>query len=582
MRFALGQINPTVGDIVGNTRLMLEAIAAAKSAQADLVIFPELSVLGYPPRDLLLKPSLITQQEEALSIVAEACRGIAALVGYAEPNSSKDGRKLFNAAALVADGKILARRHKSLLPTYDVFDEARYFEPGPVGEITAFSDRRLGISICEDLWNDEQFLERTLYHMNPIAGLAGAGAEVLINISASPFVVGKNEFRRKLFGHQARRWKMPIVYVNQVGGNDELLFDGNSCVFGIDGKVIAHAADFAEDLLIVDVPVGSETSGAAAEKKSVSVSIGSGPERAPAREGIASIHAALVLGLRDYARKCGFKSCVLGLSGGIDSAVVAALAVEAVGAANVLGVSLPSRYSSDHSKSDAQILAERLGVKFETIAIEPIHRAMEGAVEPLFHGLPPGLAEENMQARIRGNVLMSLSNKFGHLLLTTGNKSEVATGYCTLYGDMCGGLAVISDVPKMMVYELARHLNREAEALGKPAPIPEGTLTKPPSAELRPNQKDQDSLPPYDVLDAIIFRYVEEEKSTWQIIGEGFDQETVLRIARLIDLNEYKRKQMAPGLKVTSRAFGFGRRMPIAQRYDQRLMSIRPAFERRS
>jgi NAD+ synthase/NAD+ synthase (glutamine-hydrolysing) len=558
MKIALAQIDPTVGDIAGNTAKIIEHVRRAEKAGADLVVTPELSILGYPPRDLLLKTSVVAQCAEAVQAVADASHKAATIVGYPVPNTTSAGRPLYNACAVVRDGKIIGQRFKSLLPTYDVFDETRYFEPGASAELTILDQLPLGISICEDLWNDEKFLERTLYHVNPIEQLAAAGAGMLINISASPFVLGKDEFRHQLFGHQAKRWNIPIVYVNQVGGNDELVFDGNSAVFDQNGNLLAQAKDFEEDLLIVDLAVP-----------------GSGHIHTP-RKGIASIHAALVLGLRDYVRKCGFKSVVLGLSGGIDSAVVAALAADALGPQNVLGISLPSRYSSEHSKSDAQVLAERLGVRFETIPIEGVHHALEGTLAPLFAATQPGLAEENMQARIRGNILMALSNKFGHLLLTTGNKSEVATGYCTLYGDMCGGLAVISDVPKMMVYELARYINKVAREAGKPEPIPESTITKPPSAELKPNQKDQDSLPPYEMLDAILQRYVEEEKSVWQIIDEGFDKATVLRVARMVDLNEYKRKQMAPGIKVTSRAFGFGRRMPIAQRYDQRMMSVRP------
>lgn len=559
MLLALAQLNPTVGDIRGNIEKITKAIHQARDAGAKLLLTPELSLLGYPPKDLLLKPSVIDQCTEAVEILAKESAGITTFIGYPERNRTNVGRPLYNSVAIVRDGQVIGRRHKSLLPTYDVFDESRYFEPGPQTEMTFVENKIVGVSICEDLWNDDQFLDRQLYHMNPIRLLAEAGAQILLNISASPFVVGKHEYRTRLFGHQAKRWGVPIVYVNQVGGNDELVFDGNSCVFDVNGNVIAQARDFEEDLLIVDLDAG----------KSIT------PYATP-RTGIASIHQALILGLRDYVRKCGFKSVVLGLSGGIDSAVVAALAAEALGPPNVMGISLPSRYSSDHSKSDAAVLAERLGIHFHTVPIASPHDAMEQALSSLFAGTQPGLAEENIQARIRGNLLMALSNKFGHLLLTTGNKSEVATGYCTLYGDMCGGLSVISDVPKMMVYELARHINAEWKKAGKLPPIPESSITKPPSAELRPNQKDQDSLPPYEVLDAILERYVEQEKSTWQIIDEGFDEATVLRVARLVDVNEYKRKQMAPGLKVTSRAFGFGRRMPIAQRYDTKMMSLRP------
>lgn len=566
MRIALAQINPTVGDLAGNLRKHLDVLARARDAGAQVVVFPEMSILGYPPKDLLLKPAVIERAAQAVQRVAEQATGLTALVGYAEKNTASVGRPLHNAVAIVRDGRIVSKRFKSLLPTYDVFDESRYFEPGPDTELTFIENQPTGISICEDLWNDEKFVERPLYHFNPIGALAEAGARVLLNISASPFVLGKNEYRHRLFSFQARRWKMPIVYVNQVGGNDELVFDGNSVVFDAEGRIVAQAKDFEEDLLMVDLPGEPST----AEQQKLAI--------AP-RAGIASIHAALVLGLCDYFRKCGFKSAVLGLSGGIDSAVVAALAAEALGPQNVTGVALPSRYSSDHSRSDAALLAQNLGVAFLTIPIETPHHALEQTLHSACGALSApagasGLAEENLQARLRGNMLMYLSNKFGHLLLTTGNKSEVATGYCTLYGDMCGGLAVISDVPKMMVYELARFMNAEALRAGRTAPIPEGSITKPPSAELRPNQKDQDSLPPYEILDAIIERYVEDEKTVPQIIGEGFDGPTVERVARLIDLSEYKRKQMAPGLKVTSRAFGFGRRMPIAQRFDPKLEAL--------
>jgi NAD+ synthase/NAD+ synthase (glutamine-hydrolysing) len=571
MRIALAQINPTIGDIPGNLKKHLDAIEAARAKSAHVILFPELSILGYPPKDLLLKPSALALANEAVSRIANAAQNITAVVGYAEKNPASAGRPLHNAVAIVSGGQILAKRFKSLLPTYDVFDESRYFEPGPDVELTPIADTPVGISICEDLWNDEKFLERPLYHFNPIAALATAGAKFLFNISASPFVLGKNEYRHKLFGHQARRWNLPIAYVNQVGGNDELIFDGNSVLFDAQGNVIAQAKDFQEDLLIADLPEAA--AGPVAHHGNLNT-----PEP---RSGIASIHAALTLGLCDYTKKCGFSKIVLGLSGGIDSAVVAALAAEALGPKNVMGVALPSRYSSDHSKSDAEILAQRLGIEFHTIPIEAPHKGMEAALAPLFQGTKEGIAEENIQARLRGNILMALSNKFGHMLLTTGNKSEVAVGYCTLYGDMCGGLAVISDVPKTMVYDLANFINEHwkktfstAERPLMEGPIPQNTITKPPSAELRPNQKDQDSLPPYDILDAIIERYVEQEQPVAVIIAAGYEEATVHRVVRLIDLSEYKRKQMPPGLKVTSRAFGFGRRMPIAQRFDPKLLHL--------
>ena len=560
MKIALAQINPTVGDIAGNTALIRRDLAAARERGAELVVFPELAVIGYPPKDLLLKPSVIAECVAAVEAIAAECVGIAAVIGYPCPSDSADrGRALYNAAALCVDGRIAHRHVKSLLPTYDVFDEHRYFEPGPAVDIADFNAssglRKLGISVCEDLWNERDMFSRQLYHDNPIDELAARGAEVFVNCSASPFVVRKHAFRLKLMGHVATKHGLPLVYCNQVGGNDELVFDGRSCVFDGDGHLIAHGAAFAEDLLVVDL------------------------DTAPALDRpplplLEEAYGALVLGLRDYCRKCGFKRIVLGLSGGIDSAVTAAIAVAALGADNVRGVGMPSRYSSGGSVSDAEQLAENLGIRFDVIPIEPAHAAVEGMLSEVFAGREPDVTEENIQARLRGVTLMALSNKFGSLLLTTGNKSEVAVGYCTLYGDMNGGFSVLSDVPKTMVFELAAWMNTDAcplqQALGGEV-IPVNTITKPPSAELRPDQKDSDSLPPYDVLDNIIERYVEREDSVRKIIDEtGYDTELVLRIARLIDLNEYKRRQAAPGLKITSRAFGFGRRMPIAQRYDNR------------
>jgi NAD+ synthase (glutamine-hydrolysing) len=556
MRIAMAQINPTVGDIVGNAEKICKSISEARDRGAQLVITPELSVLGYPPRDLLLKPAVLLHMYEAVKYIARHSRGITTLIGFADANPAPVGRNLFNAAAAVRDGEILSRAYKSLLPTYDVFDETRYFEPGPRVETIRIDQQVIGLSICEDLWNDEAIFPRPIYHFDPIREMARAGAQVLVNISASPFVLGKNVLRRKLIAHQARRWKLPIVYVNQVGANDELIFDGNSVAMDADGNILACAAAFVPDLVVFDLP----TSGGAPQPASVILA-----QEPPEME---TLYQALVLGIRDYALKCGFKSAVLGLSGGIDSAVVACLAAAALGPDKVLGVSMPSRYSSEHSRGDAGLLADALKIRYESLPIEPAHRGLEETLKPLFSDTVPGLAEENMQARIRGNILMALSNKFGHLLLTTGNKSELATGYCTLYGDMCGGLAVISDVPKTMVYELGRWINGHAMKAGSRPPIPENTFIKPPSAELRPNQTDQDSLPPYDQLDAILRKYVEEEQSIWDITAQGFDRGIVEKTVRLVDVNEYKRKQMPPGLKVTSRAFGFGRRMPIAQRYD--------------
>lgn len=549
MKVALAQINPTVGDILANSEKILNFTERAKSAGAEVVVFPELAVIGYPPKDLLLKPQFIDDNLRAVETIASKVHGVEVILGYADRNAAPVGRPLHNAAAVLRNGKVASRHFKTLLPTYDVFDESRYFEPGPTSErsqIVSIGKTKIGLSICEDLWNDERLIPRRLYHQNPILDLDAAGAEVMINCSASPFVVGKQDFRIQLFGEQARKTGAPLIYVNQVGGNDELVFDGCSMVIDATGKVIAQAKDFEEDLLIADL-----------------TSTAHNPMSRYAT-GLESIYKALVLGLRDYMRKCGFKTAVLGLSGGIDSALVCALAVAAIGADKVTGVAMPSRFSSDHSVNDAKKLAENLGIAFHIVPIAPAHEALEKMLAPVFAGRAADLTEENIQARVRGNLLMAMSNKFGSLLLTTGNKSEIAVGYCTLYGDMCGGLAVISDVPKMTVWDLSRWINQHA---GREL-IPVNSINKVPSAELRPNQTDQDSLPPYDVLDAIMYRYVEEDKGAQQIIDEGYDAATVTRIIRLIDRSEYKRRQAAPGLKVTSRAFGFGRRMPIAQNYS--------------
>jgi len=578
MRIALAQINPTVGDLAYNTRKHLDFISRAQALRAELVVFPELSVTGYPPKDLLLKPSFVEDNLRALQLIASRVSGIDVIVGYAERNTAAVGRPLHNAVALLRDGRVVSRHFKTLLPTYDVFDESRYFEPGPVSEqenLVRVGDVTCGLTICEDLWNDEKLISRRLYHQNPIADLHAAGAEILINSSASPFVAGKHDFRLQLFGAQVKHFGKPLVYVNQVGGNDELVFDGRSVVFDAAGNVVAQAKSFEEDLIVVDVP-GKEESHATLpshegdEKNLIARQDAESEQRrafGPSRgtEWIESVRQALVLGLRDYVRKCGFKSVVLGLSGGIDSALTAALAVQALGAGMVTGVAMPSRFSSEHSVDDARDLAKNLGIAFHVLPIKGVHDAYEATLAPAFAGLKPDVTEENLQARVRGGLLMAFSNKFNHLLLTTGNKSEIAVGYCTLYGDMCGGLAVISDLPKTTVWELSRWINtREGREI-----IPQSSIDKVPSAELRPNQTDQDSLPPYDVLDAILFRYVEEEKGAAQIIADGFDPATVVRVIQLCDRSEYKRRQAAPGIKVTSRAFGFGRRMPIAQNYTQ-------------
>lgn len=545
MRVALAQINPVIGDVIGNTEKIIARIDEARNQGASLVVFPELAVAGYPPWDLLLKPRFVQANVEAVRRIAEHCRGIAALVGFVEPNADPVGRSLRNAAAYCADGQVQAVRYKSLLPTYDVFDEQRYFEPGPEVALIDHAGRPVGVSICEDLWNDEQLIGRRIYRADPVGQLAAGGAKFMVNLSSSPFTMDKHPFRVKLFGNQARRHGLPIVFVNQMGGNDELVFDGASCVFDAQGNLVAQAKAFEEDLLVVDLdnPAGAR--------------------REPYPERVASVYDALALGTRDYVLKCGFKHVVLGLSGGIDSAVTAAIAAAGLGKDAVTGVSMPSRFSSEHSRTDAEAAARNLGIDFRLIPIKSMHDSIESHLQPQFAGKPRDVTEENLQARLRGVLLMALSNKFGWLVLTTGNKSEIAVGYCTLYGDMCGGLAVIGDVPKTLVYAVARHINERA---GREI-IPENTIVKPPSAELRPNQTDQDSLPPYELLDAIIEQYITQEKSMDEIIAAGFDAETVRKTIRLVDTSEYKRKQAAPVLKVTTRAFGIGRRMPIAARF---------------
>jgi len=492
---------------------------------------------------LLLKKSFIADNLAVLDRLAAASGKTAMLVGFVGENQRRPGREVANCAALLRHGKIAATRTKSLLPTYDVFDEDRYFEPGTENLPVAFAGGKIGLTICEDIWNDEDFWPDRRYQHNPPVELAAAGARILFNISASPWWVGKDATRREMLRSLALKAKCPVVFCNQVGGNDELIFDGGSLAFNAAGELIAHAEMFAEDFVVVDTD------------SNTTVAQPDGPEEE-------FVYRALVLGLRDYLHKCGFKSAVLGLSGGIDSALVACLAVAALGKENVRGVSLPSQFSSQGSLDDARSQAERLKIQYDVIPIQTAFEAVKTQLQPVFAGRPEDTAEENIQARLRGVILMALSNKFGSLLLTTGNKSELAVGYCTLYGDMCGGLAVISDVPKTMVYRLAKWINREREL------IPPASIAKPPSAELRPNQTDQDSLPPYDLLDGILEAYVVQGKTAREIVAAGFEEATVRRVVRLIDFNEYKRRQAAPGLKVTSKAFGMGRRIPIAQKYQ--------------
>ncbi len=546
MKIALIQINPTIGDFDGNVDLMLDQLERAQLADADLAMFPELATTGYPPRDLLLREGFIAGNDHAVARLAHAAVDIALVVGCVTRNDSGGGLPLFNTAAFCADGQVHSRHHKCLLPNYDVFDERRYFQTGATTTPVTWSPQngrplKLGICVCEDLWYDQA----TMYRFNPAADLVRQGAELLINLSASPFCLGKQAERHALFTAAARRHGVPIACVNQVGGNDELLFDGGSMFIDGRGRLCGQAAAFEEDMLIVDTDAP-----------------GNLVQAYP--EDIDSLRRALVVGTRDYVRKCGFSEVLVGLSGGIDSAVTAALAVEALGADAVHGVAMPSRYSSEHSIEDAGQLAESLGIEFRVIPITGLHSATEDTLAAAFDGRMPGVAAENMQARARGQILMSLSNEFGWLLLTTGNKSELAVGYCTLYGDMCGGLSVISDVAKTQVYALARHINQGSEF-----PIPINTITKPPSAELRPGQTDQDSLPPYNVLDDILHRYVELHQDVATIVASGHLHDVVSDVVRRVDLNEYKRRQAAPGLRVTSRAFGIGRRMPVAAMWPQ-------------
>ena len=542
MKIALAQINTTVGDLAGNEAKILAAYRRGVDAGAELVVFPELAVTGYPPRDLLLRKHFVQQNLQVLDRLAAATGQTAMLVGFVGKNERRPGREATNSTALLQDGKILATRAKTLLPTYDVFDEDRYFEPGTDNSPVDFNGRKIGLTICEDVWNDEDFWDERRYRTNPPAQLVAAGATILFNNSASPWHLGKNETRHQMLSQLALKTKRPVVYCNLVGGNDELVFDGASVAFNAAGQLIAHGKLFEEDFVVFDLDTAP-------------------PIPPPTACDEERVYRALVLGLRDYLHKCGFKSAVLGLSGGIDSALTAVIAVDALGKENVRGVSLPSQFSSQGSLDDARILAANLGIRYDVVAIQPAFEAVKGQLKDVFKGLAEDVAEENIQARLRGVILMAMSNKFGSLLLTTGNKSEMAVGYCTLYGDMNGGLAVISDVPKMMVYRVSRWINREREI------IPTPSITKAPSAELRPNQTDQDSLPPYEILDAILEEYVVNLKPTRDIIALGFDEATVKRVVRLIDVTEYKRRQAAPGLKVTSKAFGVGRRVPIAQRY---------------
>jgi NAD+ synthase/NAD+ synthase (glutamine-hydrolysing) len=545
MKIALGQINPTVGDFCGNAARILEYSGRAKDQGADVILFPELAICGYPPRDLVEKPSFVQQNTETLERIARQTAGISVVCGLVTPARSETGKSVMNSAAVVRDGRVEFLQSKMLLPTYDVFDEDRYFAPAQKQDLFSFNGSRVALTICEDAWNDKHFWHKRLYNVDPVEELVRAGGNLVLNISASPFTLDKRELRKKMLQAIAVEFKVPVILCNQVGGNDSLIFDGSSLVIGSDGRVLAQARPFEEDLVLFD----TETLQG---------------DLNPQVEGEeASAYAALVLGTRDYVRKCGFTKVHIALSGGIDSALTAVIAVDALGKENVTGVSMPGPYSSQGSKDDARQLAENLGIRYEVIPISPTFDRFREALSPIFGNLPEDFTEENMQSRLRGSALMALSNKFGSLVLTTGNKSEMAVGYCTLYGDMCGALAVIADVPKTMVYRMSEYRN------GISRVIPHATIEKVPSAELRPNQTDQDTLPPYDVIDSILQDYVEDYKTAEQIAHErGYDCKLVHSVIRMIERSEYKRQQAAPILKISRKAFGVGRRFPIAARYE--------------
>jgi NAD+ synthase/NAD+ synthase (glutamine-hydrolysing) len=544
MKIALAQFNPTVGDFEGNRARIMDMARMAKAGGADMAVFSELCLCGYPPQDLIERPSFAERNQKELGCLAEQVP-LPSLVGFVGKAQDNTGKPVANSAALIAGGKIIFEQRKMLLPTYDVFDESRYFQPAHTQHVFPMGADALGITICEDCWNDKNFWVKQLYERDPVAELAGKGSTLLLNISSSPYTFDKRAFRLDMLRATARQHRLPFVYVNQVGGNDSLVFDGSSVAFMGDGRIAALAKSFDEDLVFFDTVTGE------------------GDIRPRIDEEIEAVYRALALGTRDYVRKCGFKQVVIGLSGGIDSSLVAAIAVDALGPENVTGVAMPGPYSSEGSLRDAKALAKNLGIRLLTMGINDEFRSYRKTLDAPFAGRAEDATEENLQARIRGNLLMALSNKFGSLVLSTGNKSEMAVGYCTLYGDMAGGLAAISDVPKTMVYELAAFANRERRR------IPESVFTKAPSAELRANQTDQDSLPPYDVLDKILKAYVEDLRSPSEIAAAtGIPIDLVRSVALQVDRNEYKRKQAPPGLKVTSKAFSVGRRFPLAQKFS--------------
>jgi NAD+ synthase (glutamine-hydrolysing) len=544
MKIAIAQINPIVGDFSCNYEKIVRFANEAVSRSCDLVVFSELVVPGYPPRDLLEKQDFIESNLDCLNQLVSSIRGIGVICGFVAKNPAENGNPIFNSAVLFENGRILHQTHKRLLPTYDVFDESRYFEPGQECAVCAYKGRRIGLTICEDVWNDKIIFQRSIYHMDPVARLIQNGADLMINISASPFHHGKIAFRQGMHAAICRKYKLPFIFANQIGGNDSVLFDGNSACYDARGHIAAQAHDFEEDLIVFDLQTLR------------------GDIRPTARTDFESILKALIMGTRDYVTKCGFSKVVVGLSGGIDSAVTAGIAVLALGRENVSAVFMPSQYTSENNFEDTRKLAQNLGIEYEVIPIDGIFREFLKYLSPSFREEDPGITEQNIQARIRGTILMGISNRENRLVLSTGNKSELAVGYCTLYGDMSGGLAVISDVPKTVVYELARLINVEKEL------IPLSIIEKAPSAELKPDQEDQDDLPAYEILDPILKGYIEDAKGVADLVAQGYDRRLVEEVVSRVDRNEYKRYQAPPGLKVTSKAFGYGRRYPLAQRYS--------------
>jgi NAD+ synthetase len=540
MRIAIYQINPIIGDFAYNSSIILDALEQAKGQRCHLAIFPELSIMGYPPKDLLERPSFIEKNLKTLHDLALKVQDIHALCGFVEKNSQKKDARPFNSVALLGEGRVLKTGAKRLLPTYDVFDETRYFDSGPKSLTFELEGIRFGVTICEDIWNIGDFEKTPHYDLDPLSDLFAEGLDVMVNVSASPYTLGKALLRMKILKKISSQYHVPSIYCNQVGGNDDLLFDGASMVMDQQGRLILLAQEFNQDLIVYDTTVKYQEI------------------KEPWSSEEDSVLKGLILGTRDYVQKCGFRKALVGLSGGIDSTLVAVIARDALGSENVMGVSLPSPYTSDLSKRCAEQLAQNLGIQFEEVPIGDIFNVFQQSLSPVFKGLAEDTTEENLQARIRANLLMALSNKFNALLLTTGNKSELATGYCTLYGDMCGGLAVISDIPKMMCYRLANYINREQEI------IPQEIITRPPSAELKPDQTDQDSLPPYETLDQILEAAIVHNQAIEEIIQRGHDPDIVRDVFRRLIMNEYKRRQAPPGLKITTKAFGYGRRYPIA------------------